>query len=190
MTGRIFNDKHLEKLNNPLRLQEIPPDFLWEKLALNEPEILVDIGAGTGFFSREFSRFLKNGIVYACDISDKMLDWVEKNIVPYHSNIHPLKITAGIIPLEKNSADLIFMMNVHHEIDNHQEMLRQCMEILKPGGKILIVDWRKEIINQGGPSPEYRFTTEEVKEHLLKVKFHPTQTFTLAKHFAVIAEKR
>jgi SAM-dependent methyltransferase len=119
-----------------------------------------------------------------------MLDWVEKNIVPYHSNIHPLKITAGIIPLEKNSADLIFMMNVHHEIDNHQEMLRQCMEILKPGGKILIVDWRKEIINQGGPSPEYRFTTEEVKEHLLKVKFHPTQTFTLAKHFAVIAEKR
>lgn len=188
MSNKVFNPKKLNKLNNPVRLEEIPPQLIWEKLQLKNPKVLVDIGAGTGFFSKEFIKFTDNGKVYACDISDVMLDWMKVNVCPQFSNIIPLKINNGIIPLDEGIADLVFMINLHHEIDDHESLLKQCYGLLNESGKILIIDWKKEQMEQGPPI-EIRFSKEAVKNQLSDSGFTISQSFELGKHFVVIAEK-
>ena len=55
MAGFKFDPEKMEKLNDPERLNDIPPDFIWEKLDVRTPGTLVDLGAGTGFFSLRLS---------------------------------------------------------------------------------------------------------------------------------------
>lgn len=188
MSNKVFNPKKLNKLNNPIRLEEIPPQLIWEKLQLKNPKVLVDIGAGTGFFSKEFIKFTDNGKVYACDISDVMLDWVKENVCTEFPNIIPIKINDGIIPLNEGIVDLVFMINLHHEIDDHALLLKQCHGLLNKSGKILVIDWKKEQMEQG-PSIEIRFYIEEVKKQLSDSGFSSLQSFELEKHFVVIGEK-
>ena len=188
MSNKVFNPKKLDKLNNPVRLEEIPPKLIWDKLELNDPKVLVDIGAGTGFFSKAFLPFITNGKIYACDISDVMLDWVKENVCHEFPEILPVKIENGIIPLDKRIADLVFMINLHHEIDNHRKLLKQANALLKKSRKILIVDWKKAEMEQG-PSIDIRFTIDEVKEQLTESGFANLQSFELTKHFVVIGEK-
>ena len=64
-----FNPQKLDKLNNPERLKTIPPDVIIRKLNIIDCQNIVDIGAGTGLFSRAFSKLFKNSIVYALDVS-------------------------------------------------------------------------------------------------------------------------
>ena len=54
MNDKKFDPKKLQKLNNPQRLMDIPPDFVWEKLHIEKPGVFVEIGAGTAFFSIAF----------------------------------------------------------------------------------------------------------------------------------------
>jgi ubiquinone/menaquinone biosynthesis C-methylase UbiE len=80
MESRNSDPKKLEVLNDLERLKILDPDLIWETVSVRNPGVLVDIGAGTGFFAVPFSRKLKGGKVYACDVSDTMLEWMEKNL--------------------------------------------------------------------------------------------------------------
>ncbi len=51
MKEKRFNPKKLHKLNNPKRLLDLPPEYIWSKLNMNAANVIIDIGAGTGFFS-------------------------------------------------------------------------------------------------------------------------------------------
>lgn len=188
MSNKVYNPKKLERLNNPARLEDIPPQVLLDKLALKDPKVLVDIGAGTGFFSKEFVSLLVNVKIYACDISDIMLEWITNNVSPRFPNVIPVKIKDGIIPLDNEIADLVFMINLHHELDDHEKILNRSRELLKQSGKILIVDWKKEEMKPG-PSVDIRFTVEEVIAQLTAVGFTNIQSFELKKQFVVIGEK-
>jgi hypothetical protein len=73
MDEKKFDPKKLQKLNDPNRLLDIPPGYIWDKLNLIKSDILVDIGAGTGFFSIPFVDYAKNGKIFIVDW--KKDDW-------------------------------------------------------------------------------------------------------------------
>jgi len=64
MEEKKFDPKKLLKLNNPERLLDIPTEYIWDKINVVKPDILVDIGAGTGFFSVHFLNYVKNGKIF------------------------------------------------------------------------------------------------------------------------------
>jgi len=189
MDEKKFDPRKLKKLNNPERLKDIPPDLLWRKLAMAETDVLVDIGAGTAFFSIAFLQDAHPSKVYACDLSDVMIDWMKENIVPQYPRIIPVKAEEHSIPLDDAVADLVFMINLHHELEDPLLTLREASRLLKPGGKILIVDWKKEDMPEGPPT-HIRCLPEEVMEQSAKAGFHDVQILTeLPKHFAVTGRK-
>ena len=150
---------------------------------------MLDIGAGTGFFSIPFFDFFKKGEIYACDVSEIMINWMKENVCPKYSNIIPVKMEEYYVPLDNNIADLILMINLHHELKNPEKMLTECSRLLKTGGKIAIIDWKKENMPYG-PSIDLRYTTEEVKKHLLDTNFNKIEIYNeLSKNFLIIAEK-
>lgn len=182
-----FNPDNLEKLNNPEREKIFPVEAVADMADLKDPKIIIDIGAGTGFFSIGFSKLFPDSKIYACDTSDKMVDWMKNNISMYPSII-PTKMDDSKVPLNGGIADFIFMVNLHHELDYPDKTLEECYRLLKPGGKIAISDWKKEESDHG-PAIEFRKTPEEVTNQLQKAGFKQLSTKkTLPNNFLIIGE--
>ena len=132
MNDKKFVPKQLEKLNNPERLKDIPVDFVLDKLNSSHKNVFVEIGAGTAFFSVAFLKHAKPSKIYACDISEVMINWIKENIVPRFPNIVPQKTEEHSIPLENEIADLVFMINLHHELDKPTHIIQEAHRLLNP----------------------------------------------------------
>ncbi len=189
MNDKKFDPKKLQKLNNPQRLIDIPPDFVWEKLNIEKPGVLVEIGAGTAFFSIAFLQKCKTSTLYACDLSEVMIEWMDENVSPQFPNIIPVKTEEHTVPLDDGIADLVFMISLHHELDSPPLTLIEANRILKPNGKIFIVDWKKEDMAEGPPI-QIRCLPEQIKEQLVNAGFKQVAIYNeMQKHFLVVGEK-
>jgi len=189
MENKRFDPQKLALLNNPVRLKDFPPEFIVKQTAIKTPSVIIDLGAGTGFFSIPFAEMYKKCKIYACDISDIMIDWMKENRSGYN-NIIPMKIEDSSIPLDNDIADFLFMVNLHHELDNPEETLRECHRLLKSDGKIAISDWKK-IKTEYGPPIELRYDPNDVKEQLLATGFKKVNINTaFPNNFLIIAEKQ
>lgn len=169
MTDSIkFDPKKLAKLNNPERLKTLNPDLIWKALDLQNPEVLIDIGAGTGFFTKEFAKKLPEGKIFACDSEDVLIQWMQENITD--ENIIPLLCSETFVELEDNIADLVYMINVHHELSDPESSLKTAYRLLKKGGKIAIIDWKQEEMNDGPPM-EIRIPDKVIRNQLFEAGF-------------------
>lgn len=182
-----FDPKKLAKLNNPERFKTLNPDVIWEALDMQNPEVLIDIGAGTGFFANEFVKKISGGKIYACDTSEIMIKWMKENIT--ENNMIPLLCSESSIALESEAADLVYMINVHHELLEPKKLLGEAYRLLKPNGKIAIIDWKKEEMTDG-PSIEKRISEETIMEQLKNVGFNNVVSHNiLLLHSFVIGQK-
>lgn len=182
-----FNPQKLAKLNDPRRLEMINPDLIWEALELTAPQVLIDIGAGTGIFARNFAARIPAGTVYACDSSPVMADWMRENLAV--ANLVSLLSGESSVPLEGEIADLVYMITVHHELEEPESLLAEIRRLLKPGGKVALIDWRKEAMPDGPPL-EIRVAEEAVMEQLCNAGFRNVRRCDiLPRHFLIVGEK-
>jgi ubiquinone/menaquinone biosynthesis C-methylase UbiE len=189
--SKKFDPKKLAKLNDPRRLEYLDPDLIWERAALKEPEILIDIGAGTGFFALLFGRKMKKGKVYACDMSEKMVEWMDQNL-PAESRgiVIPVRTEESAVPLSDDIADAVYMINLHHELEDPPAVLREAFRLLKRGGRVLIIDWKKADSPEGPPL-EIRVTEETVEGQMRGCGFANIMKFNvLPYHFFLVGEKK
>jgi ubiquinone/menaquinone biosynthesis C-methylase UbiE len=189
LNDRKFNPARLEILNNPQRLLDIPPDFIWDRLNMQPPPsaIFIEIGAGTGFFSTRFAKRTNGGRVYACDISKTMVDWMKKNItIP---DVIPILMEENRIPLEDGIADLVYTINLHHELSEPVTALKEANRLLKTRGRIFVADWKKEDMTRG-PRLEIRYTSQKVMDQLTEAGFRNAEAHQgMPFQFLVTAEK-
>jgi len=189
MNDKKFDPKKLQKLNNPKRLDDIQPPFIAARLHNPRPETMIDLGAGTGFLTLALREELQPTSIYACDLSQVMLDWMTENILPQHPDITTVKTGEDQVPLPDATGDLIYMITLHHELQNPLRTLRECYRLLKPGGEIFIVDWKKEEMEEG-PSITIRCTAEEVGRQMTETGFTSVSSYhDLPKHFLVVGRK-
>jgi len=185
-----FDTDKLEKLNDPERKKLLDPDIIWETLKLEDPEILVDIGAGTGFFAVPFSRKMKNGKIYACDVSEEMVSWMKNNLSKEDlEKIVPLKTEESRVDLPDCIADLVYMINVYHELENPQMMLRETYRILKENGRTAVIDWKKEehsFYSIPGPPLHRRVSKEIIKKELTDSGFDFISDLDILTHHSFI----
>jgi SAM-dependent methyltransferase len=186
--NKKFNPDKLEKLNNPDRLKNIPPGYIWKKLNISECKTIVDIGAGTGLFSKAFSKIMGNGLVYALDISSIMVDWMQNNITD-NKNIIPMIMSESTIPLKDELSDLVLMITLHHELNDPKDLLLEAIRVLKKDEKICIIDWEKKEM-PFGPSLGIRCSTEEISRQLESSGFSSIKNDTSLNMFNMVwAEK-
>lgn len=189
MENKIFDPKKLDKLNNPERYKDMPPYYIYKKLNLEKAETIVDIGAGTGYFCIPFLKLFNAKKVYAADISEVMNNWVKENVSIKYNEICPILMKNNSVKIPDNSSDLIYMMNLHHELYEPENMLREIYRLLKNKGKIFIVDWLKKETNSGPPI-EIRCDVDDVKTQLLETGFKNIEILPhFSKHFFIIAQK-
>jgi len=148
MSGHKFDIKKLDKLNNTERLNLIDVDEIIKQLDLPKKSIIVDIGVGTGLFSEVFLNKLPDSKGFGFDISEEMIEWVNKNRTDaLNGRLSVEVMSENQIPLAENTADLIFMITVHHELKSPVNLLKDVKRLLKSDGKLLICDWKEGVHN-------------------------------------------
>jgi len=132
-------------LERPEREREERTDLLIDNLPLNDDSVVADIGAGTGYFSFEIAERVPNGKVLALDIQPEMLDIVKaRQARGAPANVETVLGTADNIQLAESSVDLILLVDAYHEFEFPFEMALSMARALKPGGQLVLVEYRKE----------------------------------------------
>ncbi len=189
MEQKRFDPAKLDRLNAPERIRNFPVLEIMEILKLNDPQIVIDLGAGTAFYSIPIAEKFKDCKVIATDISDIMIDWMKEQIVPQFPNIHTLKMEDYRLDIPDQTADFLFMVNLHHELDSPELTLQESYRVIKNGGYIAISDWRKEP-SEKGPSFELRYETEKVIDQLISNGFQLVSCQTdYPDNFVIIGKK-
>jgi ubiquinone/menaquinone biosynthesis C-methylase UbiE len=144
--AQVMGHQAADWLERPEREQEEKPSLVMEALKLKSGESAADIGAGTGYYTRRLAQAVgTNGVVYAVEIQQEMLDILTNSMAGL--KIHNVKPVLGTIidpKLPANSVNLILMVDVYHEFDHPFEMVEAMIKALKPGGRLVFVEFRGE----------------------------------------------
>lgn len=133
-------------LERPEREQEERPDLLIDALKLKRGDAVADIGAGTGYHSwRMAQKVGDKGVIHAVDIQQEMLDALAKRMAERGvTNVQGVLGTITDPKLPANSIDLVLMVDVYHEFSHPYEMMTAICGALRPGGRVVFVEFRAE----------------------------------------------
>jgi protein-L-isoaspartate O-methyltransferase len=133
-------------LERPEREKEERCSKLIEALKLKPGDVISDVGAGSGYYSfRLAERVGPGGKVLAEDIQPEMLDLIRKRMKQDKvSNVEPVLGTLTDPKLAAGTVDLILLVDVYHEFSHPYEMTVEMVKALKPGGRIVFVEYRME----------------------------------------------
>jgi SAM-dependent methyltransferase len=116
-----------------------------EKIDLPPAATIADIGAGTGYYSFQLAKKFSAGKIFAVEIQDEMIAYLEKRKETLHNkNVEIIKGSDHSPHLQPNSIDMALMVDVYHELAFPHEMLQSLRQSLKPKGKILLLEFRGE----------------------------------------------
>ena len=134
-------------LERPSREEEERLTLLVRSLQLKPGDKVADIGAGSGVVSLRMSEpLLPDGKVFAVDVQDEMLDRLKSNCRRFGiNNIEPVKGTQIKTGLKPRSVDMAVMVDVYHEFEFPYEMMTDIAASMKPGGRVVLVEYRGRI---------------------------------------------
>jgi ubiquinone/menaquinone biosynthesis C-methylase UbiE len=159
MHERRFPFSQVHKLEDPERRKWLPPDEVIRLLDIHADWTIADIGAGTGYFTLPMARIAAR--VFAVDVEPGMLARIESRLIEAElNNVVCLQGEASATGLAGSSCDCILMANVWHEFDDHAAVLAEAARILKPNGRLAVLDWRADFDAPPGPPQAHRIPKE------------------------------
>lgn len=146
------------------RAMEEHPDQALDALAIQPGMTVADVGAGTGYFTLRLARRVgPSGKVYANDIQPEMLRILRQNAARAGlRNIQTVLGGESDPKLPAGALDLILLVDVYHEFSQPQKMLDHLRDDLKPDGRLVLLEYRKEDPNIP-IRPEHKMSVAEVK---------------------------
>ena len=144
--AQVMGHQAADWLERSERNEEEHSEQLVGELGLEPGLVVADIGAGTGYYSRRLARKVgPGGRVFAEDIQPEMLDLLTNKMAGLGiTNVTPILGTTTDPKLPARSVDLVLMVDVYHEFDFPYEMMEGICRSLKPGGRVVFVEFRAE----------------------------------------------
>ena len=155
------------------------PDSVVAALGLKEGEVVADIGAASGYFSRRFSPAVgRSGRVLAVDIDTEALGYLavrahDKNL----ANLDTVHAAPDNPHLPESRVDLIFMCNTLHHLPARVKYLAALQAALKSGGRIAVVDFFKKDLPVGPRELAHKLSGEEAKNAFTEAGYRITKEF-------------
>jgi ubiquinone/menaquinone biosynthesis C-methylase UbiE len=132
-------------LDRPGREQEEQPQKVVDAMELKGDEVVADIGAGSGYFSFRIARCLPKGKVLAEDIQPEMLTILKQTARRLNiTNVEPVLGTVTDVQLPEAQVDIVLLVDSYHEFDHPREMMESILKSLRPGGRVIDVEYKAE----------------------------------------------
>ena len=153
-------------LDNPVRRFLDPPERLIGKLAVNPDDTVLDFGCGPGYFLIPLAQVARRAI--GVDVSPRMLEKASRKAKKKGVSVELLQSDGTGIRLEDGSVDLILLNHVFHEVDDKPRVLGEFRRILKPLGRLAIVERTREpgrlMGNMGPPVVDEKRLIGEIQQ--------------------------
>src|SRR3989344_5010066 len=156
------------------------------QLGLREGMKVGDFGAGSGHYSRAAAAIVvHSGKVYAIDVQEDILKHLKLNSHDHHKHI--INVVWGDIEkeggshLRAQSLDAVLLANTLFQIEHRFGLLGEIKRVLKPGGKLMVVDWAGSYGGMG-PVPEKVVSEHEAEDFFIKGDFHKVKSFRAGPH--------
>jgi ubiquinone/menaquinone biosynthesis C-methylase UbiE len=168
VSGRVFalpmGVAGADWLDRREREDEENPDLAMRLIRVARGSAVADLGAGSGYFTVRLARAVGSaGKVYAVDIQQGMLDLLQRAVTRERlTNVIPVLSTENDPRLPEQSLDLVLMVDVYHELSSPQVTLAHLKRALKPGGRLVLLEYRAE--DPDVPIlPQHKMTKAQVK---------------------------
>jgi predicted methyltransferase len=191
--GGLFPPTDLGLLESPDRAAWQKPELIMDALRIAEKATVADIGAGSGFFTVRLAvRVGPNGIVYAEDIQQPMLESIKRRVSREGlKNVIPRLGTPTDANLPKGALDAVLVVDVYGELDEESSrigLLRHLADTLKPNGRIGIVNYKP---GEGGPgpAPEKRLERSVVEAEVKAAGLRVLDSVTLPFQYLLVVGK-
>jgi ubiquinone/menaquinone biosynthesis C-methylase UbiE len=181
-----FPERLAFTLNNRVRRSLEPPDRLISKLCLRAGDVVVDFGCGTGFYTIPIAKVVARTI--AVDISPRMLERTDSHARKSGVTVELLRSDGVEIKLGDESVDLIFLNHVFHEVVDKQRVLNEFLRILKPSGRLAIVEKTRGGLFSGKLGPPIIDQTEVIQD-LERAGFSLDETISYGNDSTIVGKK-
>jgi predicted methyltransferase len=189
----VMSVAHADWLTRPDRDAEEQPDRVVRELGIAPGSIVADLGAGVGYFTWRMARAVGDeGKVIAVDIQPGMLERLKQNLA--ERDIHNVEMVLGTEDdprLPNDQVDLVLLVDVYHELQQPELTMEHVRQSLKPGGRVVFIEYRKE-----DPSipiqPLHKMTVREVRDELepMGFEFVELKSFLPAQHIIIFTASR
>ena len=178
-------ERYAKSFDDPARDAWQMPSRVIEALGLSPGASVADIGAGTGYFSVRLAKAIPAGTVYAVDVEPAMLDHIRKRALGDGlENVVTLQ-ASGTSPNLPKPVDLVIVVDTYHHLPNRPAYFRELQKSLAPGGRVAIIDFRKD--SPEGPPPEFRFEADQIIAEMKQASYRldARHDFLPRQHFLV-----
>lgn len=154
-------------LDRPQRESEEAPSKAIAALNLEPGMVVADIGAGSGYYTVRLSRSVgPTGRIFATDVQRGMLDLIDRRMAEEKiTNVTTILGATDDPALKAGSLDLALMVDVYHELQTPQTFMRRLRDALKPDGRLVLLEFRKE--DPAVPiREEHKMSVEEARREL------------------------
>jgi ubiquinone/menaquinone biosynthesis C-methylase UbiE len=174
-------------LERPEREIEERPDRVVDGMRLDPADVVVDLGAGSGYFTFRLARRVPDGRVLAVDIQPEMLERLARGAAERGlDNVEPVPGAVDDPGLAPDSVDAVLMVDAYHEFEFPYEMMTAVVRALRPGGRVFLVEYRAE--DPDVPIlPLHKMTASQARREMEAVglEFVANETFLPTQHFLV-----
>lgn len=153
-TGKVYMGREIAEvmghrgagwLERPERVSTELPARVVEAMNLQPSDVAADVGAGTGYFTFRLANKVPRGTVYAVDIQPEMLARIRRKMKERGvSNVEPIHGTIQNPRLPEGRVDAVLLVDAYHEFSYPHEMMLAIKKALRPGGRVYLVEYRKE----------------------------------------------
>jgi ubiquinone/menaquinone biosynthesis C-methylase UbiE len=181
---------YIAKMEDPARADWQRPEQVIEALALRPGQVVCDIGAGPGYFALPIARVVGGqGRVYAVDVDPRILDRLRQHLRDTDlRNVTPVLAVDDDPLLPPATCDLVLVVDTYHHFPGGPAYLRRLAGSLRPGGRLVNIDFHKRELPVG-PGPEHKLTREEFLAQAEAAGFAVVgeHTFLPYQYFVVLA---
>ena len=143
--AQVMSHYGIDWLERKEREMEENTSQLLKNLGIKSGMLIADIGAGSGYHSALLSKMVGTGKVFAVDVEPEMIGYLNERIKQEKlSRIVPVLSTEQKVSLPENTVDIMLLVDVYHEFSYPYEMALSMRAALKPGGKLVLVEFRSE----------------------------------------------
>ncbi len=189
--AQVMGHQAADWLERPTREEEEKTQLLVDSLGVKPGDVVADIGAGTGYFSRRLSKKVgEKGAILAVDIQPEMLALLTNEMARLNiTNVKPFLGTITDPKLPSASVDLVLMVDVYHEFSHPFEMIDRICKSLKPAGRVAFVEFRGE--DPEVPiKPLHKMTEAQVRKEMSRQALQWIQTIEVLPRQHIVIFKR
>ena len=186
-----FDPAHMAELDREDRREWQSPRILLDLARVRPGMATADVGCGIGYFAIPAAKRVgSKGMVFAIDTEADMLRELRRRLrAGKIANVRPVQSAEQEIPLPDACADVAWSVNTFHEFEDSVALLREVRRLLRPGGSVLLVDW-KPIDTPMGPPLEVRVSAREISRALRAAGFTGVSERRVYAYHTVVVGRR